>query len=550
MNLQTLSALVAGILTLGIGGSVFLRDRHTRRYLTFIVLCFNLSGWYLSHFFVHLIGDSVSQWLSLVFATAIPINAERFFRAFLAEDPRQPTTVSRPVVLATISFYLLLVVGLFYPLHRYWLFSLLLFVFVFGALGYCLYLILQRQRTITSRPEAIRLTYLLYGGLATIVLAAADLVTNISFALPTLGNILTVVYMYFFSQALFHYRLLDIKELLGKMITLALLVLTLTTIYGALLAWVGSDRPGLFFFNTLVASFFVLVLSEPLRHLVEDRVNRWLFAEKYAFSNQMRLLSRDLANIIEIQPLIKRIMSELENSGRVTHASILLARPTGTSYQLAGHIGPTPVDTLDITTRRLFFERLRNTEILSREMLERELDFQTASGRDAAMAATRNVIETLEELNAAVTIALTADDHLLGILNLRDERMREAYASDELEQLRGLAAQTAITLRNSEIYEQMKERDRLAALGQMAAGLAHELRNPLGAIKGAAQLLRTDAPIGDEPTHSHAVQASPKSTEDAAEYLDIIVEEVDRLDRVLSQFLGYAKPRPRRADPN
>ena len=36
----------------------------------------------------------------------------------------------------------------------------------------------------------------------------------------------------------------------------------------------------------------------------------------------------------------------------------------------------------------------------------------------------------------------------------------------------------------------MKERDRLAALGQMAAGLAHEIRNPLGSIKGAAQFLQ------------------------------------------------------------
>ena len=45
-------------------------------------------------------------------------------------------------------------------------------------------------------------------------------------------------------------------------------------------------------------------------------------------------------------------------------------------------------------------------------------------------------------------------------------------------------------MQNSQVYERMKERDRLAALGQMAAGLAHEIRNPLGSIKGAAQYLQ------------------------------------------------------------
>jgi signal transduction histidine kinase len=59
----------------------------------------------------------------------------------------------------------------------------------------------------------------------------------------------------------------------------------------------------------------------------------------------------------------------------------------------------------------------------------------------------------------------------------------------------------------------------------MAAGLAHEIRNPLGAIKGSAQYLAGSAPAG-EPN----------------EFLDIIVEEVDRLNRVVSTFLDYARP--------
>lgn len=69
------------------------------------------------------------------------------------------------------------------------------------------------------------------------------------------------------------------------------------------------------------------------------------------------------------------------------------------------------------------------------------------------------------------------------------------------------------------------EREKAMLLEEMATGLAHEIRNPLGSIKGAAQYLSSEA--------------------DAAEsrkLLDVIVEEVDRLNNVVSQFLNYAKP--------
>ena len=76
----------------------------------------------------------------------------------------------------------------------------------------------------------------------------------------------------------------------------------------------------------------------------------------------------------------------------------------------------------------------------------------------------------------------------------------------------------------------MKVKDRLAALGQMAAGLAHEIKNPLGAIKGAAQLLAEPAPN------------SPPLDASSREFLGIILEEVDRLDRVVRSVLEYARP--------
>jgi signal transduction histidine kinase len=75
----------------------------------------------------------------------------------------------------------------------------------------------------------------------------------------------------------------------------------------------------------------------------------------------------------------------------------------------------------------------------------------------------------------------------------------------------------------------MKERDRLAALGAMAAGLAHEVKNPLGAIKGAAQLLEE-------------LEGTPAADASAREFVGIIIEEVNRLDRVVGSFLDYARP--------
>ena len=77
-------------------------------------------------------------------------------------------------------------------------------------------------------------------------------------------------------------------------------------------------------------------------------------------------------------------------------------------------------------------------------------------------------------------------------------------------------------------FEQMKRAERLFAVGQLAAGMAHEIRNPLGSIAGAAGILQRNSHL--EPKH--------------LECLEIINKESQRLNRLLTEFLDFARPRP------
>jgi signal transduction histidine kinase len=107
-----------------------------------------------------------------------------------------------------------------------------------------------------------------------------------------------------------------------------------------------------------------------------------------------------------------------------------------------------------------------------------------------------------------------------------------------------LAGQVAIAIEDSRLVEEnvrlerrIAHSERLAALGQMAATVAHEVKNPLSAIKSIAQVMREDSQLKVE----------------YARDLELIVGETDRLSRSVTQMLSFARSEPngdapRRAD--
>jgi two-component system, NtrC family, sensor histidine kinase PilS len=77
------------------------------------------------------------------------------------------------------------------------------------------------------------------------------------------------------------------------------------------------------------------------------------------------------------------------------------------------------------------------------------------------------------------------------------------------------------------LEESSRRQDRLAAIGRMAASIAHEIRNPLAAMRGSIQMLRAEV----------------DNDSSQAELMEIILRESDRLNRIITDFLSYARPR-------
>ena len=110
-------------------------------------------------------------------------------------------------------------------------------------------------------------------------------------------------------------------------------------------------------------------------------------------------------------------------------------------------------------------------------------------------------------------------------------RLRLGFSASPLFAETGETTGTVITFQDlthiRALEETSRRQDRLAAIGRMAASIAHEIRNPLAAMRGSIQMLRAD------------MEGESSQTE----LMEIILRESDRLNRIISDFLSYARPR-------
>ncbi|HEY7163387.1 MAG TPA: ATP-binding protein [Candidatus Binatia bacterium] len=343
------------------------------------------------------------------------------------------------------------------------------------------------------------------------------------------GTYAIPIYVSITAYAIGEYRLLDINVVFKKSLVHGFLLLVLLT--PCYVLFITGERAAFgkvdYIFSILTLLLFIVIafLFPKVRFRTEEALERVLFQRRANYRETLLRSSREMVSIVDLEPLCTSLVKTVAAAlGAQTAALYLLDEHKG-NYSLkaaAGSEGDThPAAPLARDDPLLHLLKARQ-EAVVREELE-----------IAAEDSTTRAVERMKDVEAEISVPITSKQKLVGILNLGRKQDSEIYGREEIELLSTLANQAAIAIENARLYENLKQSqntirraDRLSSLGLLTAGLAHEIRNPLVAIRTFTQLL-------------------PERYDDAEfreGFQGLALKEVDRICGLINDLLSFARP--------
>jgi signal transduction histidine kinase len=388
--------------------------------------------------------------------------------------------------------------------------------------------LLRSLRRTRLTQQKLQIQYLIFGMVAMAIAGSLISVFNYLFELgwPVffLASLYSILISLFFAVALIKYRLLDIHILIRGGIVYSFLSGLVLAIYVLLIKNIGEMISHTYPIRSLLVESGLIValvyMLRPFQRKAEDLIDRFFYMERFQYRMKLLGFSREIIDLVEIDKLLETIGRFVVQTFHVDRINIFLRDQQTNDYRTAYQMNVDKAWTFEgdeeLVRRVMAAEKSRELE----EYLEDDKDV------DARITA-------LLDNGFEIVVPLVMKENPLGLMLLGKKLSKEDFTHEELEFLDGFSLQIFLAISRGLIHREMILKDRhlmqsekLASLGQLAAGIAHEIRNPLGIISGSAETLLKQE---DSETHREMAQ--------------YIVEESERINSMVNNFLNFARPK-------
>ena len=394
-------------------------------------------------------------------------------------------------------------------------------ILIFGV-----YALVSRFRE-ASGLRRLQIQYLLLG---TAIPVATVLITNLVlpvafklFVLAPYGRLLALVFLPVTAHAIIRHRLMDIKLFVEKAVVFVCAIAAGATIFSGLLWLLGSltpSTPGISIRESFVIALIIAALFHPVKTWIEMALNRYFYRERHDYPKILKESSEKLSTTLETRSTADYITGLVSRMFRAELVRVYLrdASRDGFVALARNHSGDSRLDLVVPLTSPLSSYLQRDRRLLVRDEVPQHPEDKTIGP----------AIAELRDLGGELAIAFWHLGRLWGFVIVGAKLSGDPYFSEDIDFMLTLGSQAAIAIENLQLHRQMEEErlraERLGVIGTLASGIAHEIKNPLVAIRTFAELLPER--FRDEDFHG--------------EFSKVVMREIGRIDGLVARLRELA----------
>jgi len=409
-----------------------------------------------------------------------------------------------------------------------------------------------------ARKNQLKYVFVGFGCMG--LMSSINVLPLLGYAVYPPGN-LSFLPLIVFAFGIFRHDLLDMGILLRKSLLYSILTVSLTLLYTLIIITAEiilkrHDIADSVWFSILFFIFIVVVFG-PLKTWVQSFIDHVFDKDKYNYRKTIKHVSRTIVAMLDYQQIARLLLNTIANAMKIDSCVLFLQESREAGFRRFSF----PFHS-DASERADDFNR---EFTLVKYMQKQESPVvRIRLAEDSAAADMEDVLADMDTLNAQIVLPMFFERRLNGFIALGEKKSGDLYSREDLDLLETLAGQSALAIENARSYRRiedlninlehrvkertqdlkqaLKEKERtqeqliqsesLAAIGQLVAGTAHELNNPLTSVTSLVQATIEDLEQWDPAT---------PPDEDMVEDLQFADRELRRARNIVASLLGLSR---------